>query len=165
MTIPIVSIVGKSNAGKTTLLEKIIPELIKRRYRVATVKHDVHGFEIDHEGKDSWRHKKAGAHTTVISSPLRIALVEDVDHDQTLEEIRKDYIKRVDIILTEGYKGNPFPKIEVFRSELKRTPLCKKEDNLLAIASDIKLDIGVPCFDINDSQSLVDLIENKFLKS
>ena len=164
MTIPIVSIVGKSSAGKTTLLEKIIPELIKRRYRVATVKHDVHGFEIDHEGKDSWRHKKAGAHTTVISSPLRIALVEDVDYDQTLDEIRNKYIKRVDIILTEGYKGNPFPKIEVFRSELKRTPLCKKEDNLLAIASDIKLDIGVPCFDINDSQSLVDLIENKFLK-
>jgi molybdopterin-guanine dinucleotide biosynthesis protein B len=165
MTIPIVSIVGKSSAGKTTLLEKIIPKLIKRGYRVATVKHDVHGFEIDHEGKDSWRHKKAGAHTTVISSPLRIALVEDVDHDQTLDEIRKEYIKRVDIILTEGYKGNPFPKIEVFRSELRRTPLCKKEDNLLAIASDIKLDIGVPCFDINDSQSLVDLIENKFLKS
>ena len=164
MTIPIVSIVGKSNAGKTNLLEKIIPELIKRGYRVATVKHDVHGFEIDHEGKDSWRHKKAGARTTVISSPFRIALVEDVDHDQTLDEIRKKYIKRVDIILTEGYKGNPFPKIEVFRSELKRTPLCKKEDNLLAIASDIKLDIGVPCFDINDSPSLVDLIENKFLK-
>ena len=164
MAIPIVSIVGKSSAGKTTLLEKIIPELVKRGYRVATVKHDVHGFEIDHEGKDSWRHKKAGARTTVISSPLRIALVEDVDHDQTLDEIRKEYIKRVDIILTEGYKGNLFPKIEVFRSELRRTPLCKKEDNLLAIASDIKLDIGVPCFDINDSQSLVDLIENKFLK-
>jgi molybdopterin-guanine dinucleotide biosynthesis protein B len=91
-------------------------------------------------------------------------LVEDVDYDQTLDEIRNKYIKRVDIILTEGYKGNPFPKIEVFRAELKRTPLCKKEDNLLAIASDIKLDIGVPCFDINDSQSLVDLIENKFLK-
>ncbi|MGD0020972.1 MAG: molybdopterin-guanine dinucleotide biosynthesis protein B [Smithellaceae bacterium] len=164
MAIPIVSIVGKSSAGKTTLLEKIISELVKRRYRVATVKHDVHDFEIDHEGKDSWRHKKAGARTTVISSPLRIALIEDVDHDQTLDEIRKEYIKRVDIILTEGYKGNPFPKIEVFRSELRRTPLCKKEDNLLAIASDTKLDIGVPCFDINDSQSLVDLIENKFLK-
>jgi len=164
MAIPIVSIVGKSSAGKTTLLEKIIPELIKRRCRVATVKHDVHSFEIDHEDKDSWRHKKAGARTTVISSPLRIALIEDVDHDQTLDEIRKEYIKRVDIILTEGYKGNPFPKIEVFRSELRRMPLCKKEDNLLAIASDIKLDIGVPCFDINDSQSLVDLIENKFLK-
>ena len=164
MTIPIVSIVGKSNSGKTTLLEKLIPELIKRGYRVATVKHNVHGFEIDHEGKDSWRHKKAGAHTTVISSPLQVALVEDVDHDQTLDEIRKKYIKRVDILLAEGYKGNPFPKIEVVRSELKRAPLCKKDDNLLALAADTKLDIGVPCFDINDTQGLVDLIENKFLK-
>jgi molybdopterin-guanine dinucleotide biosynthesis protein B len=164
MTIPIVSIVGKSSAGKTTLLEKLIPELIKRGYRVATVKHDVHGFEIDHEGKDSWRHKKAGAHTTIISSPGRIALIENADHDHTLDEIRDSYIKNADIILAEGYKGNPFPKIEVFRSELKRTLLCKKEDNLLAVAANIKLDIGVPCFDINDSQSLVDLIENKFLK-
>lgn len=164
MTIPIVSIVGKSSAGKTSLLEKLIPELIKRGYRVATVKHDVHGFEIDYEGKDSWRHKKAGAHTTIISSSGRIALIEDVDHDNTLDEIRRKYIKGVDIILAEGYKGNPFPKIEVFRSELKRTLLCKKEDNLLAVAANIKLDIGVPCFDINDTPNIVDLIENAFLK-
>ena len=164
MITPIISIVGKSNSGKTTLLEKIIPELVKRGYRVATIKHDVHGFDIDHEGKDSWRHKKAGAHTTVISSPCQIALIEDVGRDYTLDEIRGKYIKGVDIILAEGYKGNPFPKIEVFRSELKRTLLCKKEDNLLAVAANIKLDIGVPCFDINDAQRLVDLIENKFLK-
>ncbi|OGP91285.1 MAG: molybdopterin-guanine dinucleotide biosynthesis protein B [Deltaproteobacteria bacterium RBG_19FT_COMBO_43_11] len=164
MAIPIVSIVGKSNAGKTTLLEKLIPELVKRGYRVATVKHDVHGFDIDHEGKDSWRHKKAGAHTTIISSPGRIALIENADHDHTLDEIRGNYVKNADIILTEGYKGNPFPKIEVFRSDLKRALLCRKEDNLLAVAADTKLDAGVPCFDINDSQSIVDLIENKFLK-
>ncbi|HEX7415597.1 MAG TPA: molybdopterin-guanine dinucleotide biosynthesis protein B [Smithellaceae bacterium] len=164
MVTPIISIVGKSNSGKTTLLEKIIPELVKRGYRVATIKHDVHGFDIDHEGKDSWRHKKAGAHITMISSPCQIVLIEDVGRDYTLDEIRGKYIKGVDIILAEGYKGNPFPKIEVFRSELKRTLLCKKEDNLLAIAANIKLDIGVPCFDINDAQSLVDLIENTFLK-
>ena len=164
MVTPIISIVGKSNSGKTTLLEKIIPELVKRGYRVATIKHDVHGFDIDHEGKDSWRHKKAGAHTTVISSPCQIALIEDVGHDYTLDEIRGKYIKGVDIILAEGYKGNPFPKIEVFRSELKRTLLCKKEDNLLAVAANIKLDIGVPCFDINDTPNIVDLIENTFLK-
>jgi molybdopterin-guanine dinucleotide biosynthesis protein B len=164
MTTPIVSIVGKSNSGKTTLLEKLISELLKRGYRVATIKHNVHGFDIDHEGKDSWRHKKAGAHTTVIASPGRIALIEDLDHDYSLDEIRDKYIKGVDIILSEGYKGNPFPKIEVSRAELKRDLLCKKEDNLLAVASDIKLDIDVPCFDINDTQSLVDLIENKFLK-
>ena len=165
MTTPIVSIVGKSNSGKTTLLEKLIPELVKRGYRVATIKHNVHGFDIDHEGKDSWRHKKAGASTTVILSASRVALIEDLDHDHSLDEIRDKYIKSADIILAEGYKGNPFPKIEVFRSALKRDLLCNKEDNLLAVASDIKLDIGVPCFDINDAQRLVDLIENKFLKS
>ena len=73
--IPIISIVGKSDSGKTTLIEKIIPELNKRGYRVATVKHDVHGFDIDIEGKDSWRHKNSGAHTVVISSPQKIAMI------------------------------------------------------------------------------------------
>jgi len=150
MTTPIISIVGKSNSGKTTL--------------VATIKHNIHGFDMDHEGKDSWRHKKAGARTTVISSAHRVALIEDLDHDHSLDEIRGKYIKGADIILSEGYKGNPFPKIEVFRSELKRELLCKKEDNLLAIASDIIIDIGVPCFNIGDAQGIVDLIENKFLK-
>jgi len=110
MTIPIVSIVGKSNAGKTTLLEKLIPELVKRGYRVATIKHNMHGFDIDHEGKDSWRHKKAGANTTIVSSPHQLALFQDVDHNHSLDEIRDKYIKNADIILAEGYKGNPFPK-------------------------------------------------------
>lgn len=164
MTIPIVSIVGKSNSGKTTLVEKLIPELIKRGYKVATIKHNKHGFDIDHEGKDSWRHKQAGAFATVIACPTRIALIEDIDRDHSLGEIRDKYIKGADIIIAEGYKGNPFPKIEVFRSELKRELLCGKEDNLLAIASDVKLDVGVLCFDINDVQGLADLIENKFLK-
>jgi molybdopterin-guanine dinucleotide biosynthesis protein MobB len=164
MNTPIISIVGKSNSGKTTLVEKLIPEFIKRGYRVATIKHNIHGFDIDHEGKDSWRHKHAGAVATVIACPARIALIEDVDRDQTLDEIRDKYIKGADIILAEGYKGNPFPKIEVFRSELKRELLCGKEDNLLAVASDIKLHAGVPCYDINDAKGLADLIENQLLK-
>jgi molybdopterin-guanine dinucleotide biosynthesis protein MobB len=71
----------------------------------------------------------------------------------------------VDLILTEGYKGNPFPKIEVFRSELNSGLLSKKENNLLAVASDIKLDIDVPCFHINDYRAIVDFIENTFLKN
>ena len=164
MPAQIISIVGKSNSGKTTLVEKLIPELIKRGYRVATIKHNKHGFDIDHEGKDSWRHKKAGASTTVIACPMRVALIEDIDRDYSLGEIRDKYIKDADVILAEGYKGNPFPKIEVFRSELKRELLCGKEDNLLALASDKKLDVGVPCFDINDIKSVADLIEDKFLK-
>jgi len=86
--VPIVSIVGKSDSGKTTLIEKLLPALTGRGYRVATVKHDVHGFEVDQEGKDSWRHKQAGAHTVVISSPNKVALIRDVERDLTLDEIR-----------------------------------------------------------------------------
>lgn len=164
MTIPIVSIIGKSNSGKTTLLEKVISELVGRGYRVATIKHNKHGFNIDHEGKDSYRHKKAGARTTVVSSPHQIALVSDVDHDHSFEEIRDKFITGTDIILTEGFKVNDYPKIEVYRSELKRELISKKEDGLIAVASDVKLDVDVPCLDINNPGAIADFIEDAFLK-
>ena len=162
--IPIVSIVGTSDSGKTTLIEKLVPELVRRGYRVATIKHDVHGFDVDREGKDSWRHKRAGAHTVVISSPQKLALIRDVDHDAELGELRDKYIQDVDIILSEGFKRNPQPKIEVFRREKRRELLCTKEDNLLAIAANEPFHIGVPCFDLDDARGMVDLIEEKFLR-
>lgn len=165
MTIPIVSIVGKSNSGKTTLLEKIISDLVHRGYRVATIKHNKHGFNIDHEGKDSYRHKKAGAQMTIVSSPHQLALISDVDHDQSFEEIRDKYISGVDIILTEGFKVNDYPKIEVYRSELKRELISKREDGLIAVATDTRLAIDVPSLDINDAKSITDFIEQKFLQS
>jgi len=165
MVTPIVSIVGKSDSGKTTLIEKLIAELVRRGYRVATVKHTRHGFDMDVEGKDSWRHKKAGASTTVTASPTQVALIKDLDRDYSLEEIRDKYIHDADLILAEGYKGNPFPKIEVYRDKLKRELLCDNDPNLLAIASDTQLDVGVACVDINDAKSLADLIERRFLKS
>ncbi|MGE5254845.1 MAG: molybdopterin-guanine dinucleotide biosynthesis protein B [Planctomycetaceae bacterium] len=162
--IPIVSIVGTSDSGKTALIEKLVPELLRRGFKVATIKHDVHGFEVDREGKDSWRHKRAGAHTVVISSPQKLALIRDVDHDAELAELRDKYIQDVDIILSEGFKKNPQPKIEVFRKETRRELLCTAEDNLLAIATNQPFDIGVPCFGLDDARGLVDLIEEKFLK-
>jgi molybdopterin-guanine dinucleotide biosynthesis protein MobB len=162
--IPIVSITGRSNTGKTTLIERMIPELNRRGYRVGTIKHNLHGFEIDHEGKDSWRHRKAGASITVLASPGKIAVMEDAEGDPTISELRDRYIRHVDIILSEGFKGNPHPKIEVFRAVLKQEPLCTREDGLIAIASDVPLDRGVPCLDINDIQGLADLIEARFLK-
>ena len=163
--IPIVSIVGRSNTGKTTLIEKLIPELKGRGYRVATIKHNIHGFDIDHKGKDSWRHRAAGAQATLIASPHSIALIEDVDRDLELEELRDRYIDNVDIILSEGFKKNSHPKIEIVRTELKHDPLCIKEDNLIAVASDQLQEMGVPCLDINDVRGLADLIEEKFLKN
>lgn len=162
--IPIISIVGKSDSGKTTFIEKLIPELNRRGYRVATVKHDIHGFEVDREGKDSWRHKQAGAHTVVISSPTKLALIRDVEKDLTLAELRERWIQDVDVILSEGYKKDIQPKIEIFRKEIHETPLCTKEDNLVAIVSDQEVSIDVPRFSLEDIQGVGDFIEETFLK-
>jgi molybdopterin-guanine dinucleotide biosynthesis protein B len=163
--IPIISIVGKSDSGKTTLIEKLVPELTRRGYRIATVKHDVHGFEVDREGKDSWRHKQAGAHTVVISSPKKVALIRDVEKDLTLEEIREKLIQDVDLILSEGYKKDVQPKIEIFRKEKHKELLCTKEDNLIAIVSDKKFRVGVSCFSLDDVKGVADFIEKEYLQS
>jgi molybdopterin-guanine dinucleotide biosynthesis protein B len=161
--IPIVSIVGKSDSGKTTLIEKLVPELNRKGYRVATVKHDVHSFEVDREGKDSWRHRKAGAHSTVISSPQQLAIIRDMEHDASLEEIRDRFIRDVDIIITEGYKKDSAPKVEVFRKEAHQEPLCTRDDNLVAFVSNKPFDLGVPCLDLNDGKALADLLERTVL--
>jgi molybdopterin-guanine dinucleotide biosynthesis protein B len=162
--IPILSIVGKSDSGKTTLLEKVVRELTDRGHKIGTVKHDAHSFEIDHEGKDSWRHKRAGASLTVISSPAKVALIADVDHDQSLEEVRDKFIWGVDLIISEGYKREKYPKIEVFRSELHRNLLCESDENLIAIAGDPSSPpAGIPVFDLNDPRPLCDFIESRFL--
>jgi molybdopterin-guanine dinucleotide biosynthesis adapter protein len=163
MTNRIISIVGRSDTGKTTLIEKLVPALRNRGFRVGTIKHDVHGFDIDHKGKDSWRHKNAGAAMTVISSPRKVGIVKDVDHDAEIDELVTRYMDDVDIILTEGYKRSNKPKIEVYRKAAYDDLLCTGEDNLLAIATDSTHDLDVPQFDINDAEGLAGLIEEKFL--
>ncbi len=165
MKIPIISITGRSGSGKTTLMEKLIPELVRRHYKVATVKHDVHSFEFDKKGKDSWRHKKAGSSIAVVSSPKRIAIFRDAERDLTLEEIREDHTKGVDIILAEGYKNSLHPKIEVDRPDTGKGLLCTVEDNLIAIVSKREHKLGIPVFDSEDIAGLTNLIEEKFLSS
>ncbi len=160
--IPIICIVGYSDSGKTTLIEKIVPELKKRGYKIGTIKHDTHGFEIDKEGKDSYRHKKAGASTVLISSPSKIALIRDVDKELPLNELIK-YFEDVDLILTEGFKRSSYPKIEVFRKGQQKKLLCTKEDNLIAIVSDQIFDTDVPQFSWKEVERLVDFIVDKFL--
>jgi len=161
--IPVVSFVGKSGSGKTTLIEKIIPELTRKGWRVATIKHSNRGFDIDREGKDSWRHRKAGARMTVMSSPEQVAVIEDSERDPGIGELRDKYIHDVDIILTEGFKGNPYPKIEVFRASLNRDMLCSEEDNLIAVASDKRLKVSVSCLNIDDAEGITQLIIDLFL--
>lgn len=162
---PVISIVSKKNSGKTTLLEKLIPELDRRGYRVGTVKHDTHGFDIDHEGKDTWRHKQSGASTVAISSPWKLSLIKDVDEEVSLDRIVETYFADTDLVLTEGYKRAGKPQIEVFRSTAHRLPLhVKGESNaLIAVMSDVPVDLGVPNFDINDIAALADFIEQGFL--
>ena len=170
--IPIVSVVGRSGSGKTTVIERLIVKLKERGYRVATVKHDVHGFEIDHEGKDTWRHRRAGAHTTIISSPRQLALIRDVNHDCRLDELCSIYIRDVDIILSEGYKRDVHPKIEIIRrtkaeqSTSGSAPglLCAAGDDLRAVVSDEKPDNTVPCFGFGDIEGLVDFMIGEFLE-
>lgn len=159
--IPVISIVGgKSNSGKTTLLEKIIHEAKQRGWRVATLKHDVHGFEMDQPGKDTWRHAQAGADVVAISSPHKIAILESVSGDQPLDEVIAR-IHGVDVIFTEGYKYGNKPKIEVYRSMVHQE-LFSKPEELIAIASDITFNNGIPCFGLDDAQGICDLIENKY---
>ena len=161
--IPIVSIVGRSGVGRTTLLEKLIPELKRRGYRVATIKHHAHpGFEIDQPGKDTWRHAQAGSDQVVIAAPDSVVAIRYVDHALTLNEIAASIIHDADIILTEGYSGADKPKIEVMRAARSKRPICDPAE-LLATASDIVLPLEVPHFDLGDVAGLADLIEARFL--
>ena len=166
MTPPVISIVSKKGSGKTTLMEKLIPELKRRGYRVGTVKHDTHGFDIDHEGKDTWRHKKAGAEAVVISSPWKISVIKDVAEETPLARIVTEQLSGMDIVLTEGYKQAGMPQVEVFLSTAHRHPLHEKgrEGTLVAAMSDVPMDIGVPRFHIDDVTALADLIESRFLR-
>jgi molybdopterin-guanine dinucleotide biosynthesis protein B len=160
----VLSVVGKSKVGKTTFLEKLIPEMLRRGYRVGTIKHDVHdNFDIDHAGKDTWRHREAGAQTVAISSPSRFALTKRVAEELDLDSIVASYFHDEDLVLTEGYKSTNKAKIEICRSERGLEPLCSQADGLVAVASDFPMEIGVPCFDLENVSEIANFLEERFL--
>ena len=162
--IPVISIIGRSNTGKTTLVEKLVPEFCRRGYRVATIKHAAGGFEIDREGKDSWRHKKAGAYKTILISPTGMALLEVLEREYSVEELIDLYIKDADVILLEGHKNNPYPKIEVLRKNLEPLHRAGKEDLWIAVVGDEKHGVGIPHFQVGEIQKLADLLEERYLR-
>ncbi len=163
----VISIVGKSNSGKTTLLEKIIRELAGRGYRIGTIKHDTHGFEIDYPGKDSYRHFHAGSAMTVISGPDQIALVKRLARPLTLDETLKTFFNhhKLDLIITEGFKRENKPKIEIVRKKVSTEPICRtKGDGLVALVSDTKIEgYSVPQFGLNEIKKITDFIRERFL--
>jgi len=159
--IPAVAVVGFSNSGKTTLVEKLVKELKVRGYRVGTVKHHhTNDVEVDKPGKDTWRHAQAGADTVVLASPGLVAVIEKTPQELPLSDILSRF-QGVDIIIVEGYKRSSLPKIEVFRSEI-HSKLITSPGELLAIASDSKFDSMVPSYDLDDAKGLVDFLEKEF---
>lgn len=161
--VPVVSVVGRSNVGKTTLMEKLIAELKRRGYRVGTVKHNAHGFEIDRPGKDTWRHAQAGSDVVAISDPGRLAMIARTP-ELSLDEVVSRLPIEVDIVLTEGYKWGDKPKIEVSRAACGRELICDDEE-LLAVATDQQLETAAPQYSLDDAPGLVDLLEEQLLQT
>jgi len=154
---PMISIVGKRGTGKTSLLEKLIPELKSRGYLVAAIKHDAHSFEIDKPGKTTWRYAEAGADVVAISSATKMAYIAKREEEMSLDELGA-MMSFIDIVLTDGFSGQNKPKIETYQHGLHDELLCRPEE-MLAVASDQPLLIGVPCYDINNIAGMADEIE------
>jgi len=158
---PLVAIVGNSDTGKTTLIEKLVPDLKQRGYTVGTVKHTHHGFKMDKKGKDTWRHQAAGADTVVAVSPRRIAIVKTSPED-TLEAALP-YLDDRDIVLVEGFKGGNCSKIEIFRKDAGGRPVCLEDPRLMALVTDVEIELTIPVFGLDDVGLIADFIEKKFL--
>lgn len=159
---PVVSVVGKSKSGKTTLIEKLVQELKSRGYRVATIKHVPQGVTFDEPGKDSWRHLQAGSEVTAVSSPQKIVIVKPVEQDSTLGDVAHLLGDDCDIILAEGFKQDNAPKIEVHRKG-NGSPL-KGIKKLIAIVTDEPLETNARQFSLEDINGLADLLEKGFIK-
>jgi len=161
MTVPVLAIVGYSNAGKTTLMEKLIAGLTAKGLRIATIKHSHHQPELDTPGKDSWRHKQAGATGSLLLGPEQMMLVQDVPQVQTPQQIADLYFSDADLVLAEGFASMPCAKIEVVRAQRSQDLRCLGDKNLLAVATDISdLDVAVPKLDLNDIAQVIMFVQD-----
>ena len=167
---PIVAIVGKSQSGKTMLVEQLIRELKKRGYRIAALKHSHCGIEIDHPGKDSWKFTQAGSDAVCISSPDKLAFIKNLNCELKVEEITPILGSEFDLVLAEGFKKSKIRKIEVHRKELGDNLICSPEE-LSAIVTDSPTDtliadgFKLPIFRWSDTAAIADFIEKNFLRA
>ncbi len=155
---PIVSFVGKSGSGKTTLIEKVITELKQRGYKVAIIKHSHHNNDLDTAEKDTWRFTKAGTEFSAINSLDNLALYRRMDNFFDPQDISNSVLWDYDILLTEGFKGSHYPKIEVHRTEQGKE-LLTDPGLLLGVVTDEALAVNVPQFSRDDVSGIADIIE------
>jgi molybdopterin-guanine dinucleotide biosynthesis adapter protein len=168
-SIPVISIVStRSGAGKTTLIEGIIRDLKSKNYKVGILKHDVQKFQVDYPGKDSYRFTEAGADSVVIDSPFKLAMIQNIYREKSIDEILQLF-NNEDIIIVEGFKNNNYPKIEVHRKENDSNLLCKSPQfdytNIIAVASDEGLDVDIPVLSIDNTGAISEFVEKTFLKA
>jgi molybdopterin-guanine dinucleotide biosynthesis protein MobB len=152
-------VVGYKNAGKTGLMERLVIEITGRGFSVSTLKHAHHSFDVDHPGKDSYRHRHAGAHQVLLSSRTRWALMTEMRGD--VEAPLADLLTRlnpVDLVLVEGYKRDTHAKIEAYRSVTGNPLIARDDATIRAVASDTALDTSQPVFDLNDTVAIADFI-------
>jgi len=163
-TVPVISIVGKGDSGKTTFLEKLIREMTGRGVSVATVKHHVHDYDIDVPGKDSWRHARAGAVTTMVSSPEKFSLIRKVEREFTLPELAGfAFESGCDVLLTEGFKREGVNRVEISRAARSDELLCSSNEMLALVTDNPSLACeGVPVFALDDAAGVADLIAERF---
>lgn len=156
---PVFSVVGKSDSGKTGVVERVVAELVGRGYKVATVKHHRHEVDIDMPGKDSWRHARAGSQVTMISSPTQFAIIRRVERERTLAEI-VEAAGDVDLVVTEGFMRSGPTRIEVSRLARSAEAVLAPEERFALVTDNPELaDAGRPRFGLDDIVALTDLIE------
>lgn len=163
MTVPprVFGIAGWKNSGKTGLAVRLVTEFTRRGYKISTIKHAHHDFDIDKVGADSFRHRQAGAHEVTIVSGTRFAIMHELrgDPEPSLQDVL-DRIAPCDLVLIEGYKREPVPKIEARRLESKsREPLAPTDPHIVAIAADHAVEgTSLPVFDLDDTVAIADFV-------
>lgn len=159
MRAPRIAFVGRHNSGKTTLLLAVLPLLVARGIRVGYLKHAHGGFEIDRPDKDSYRARRTGVVQTIVTGGGHTAVIDDGDADVGLEAVIAKYVRDdLDLLVVEGFKGEPLPKIEVARAALSTELLCLNDRNLVATVADFPVRPDVPHFGLDDGSAVAEFV-------
>ena len=155
----IYGVIGWKNSGKTTLIERLIADIVSRGFSVSTIKHAHHTFDVDQSGKDSYRHRVAGASEVLLTSSKRFALMHEIrDFKEPLLAALLIKLAPVDVVLVEGYKSDNHPKIEAHRRETGKPLIATKDKTVRAIATNANLDCDLPVFGLDDTQEITEFI-------